>query len=261
MIMIILGPGIMIESPKVLPKVDRLTAFFDAFELEASLEPPPISDGRARLFVVGEPGSPAERIVLHPRGDRAPEPSALITAAVDFEGTHNPLMSALPDRVVVDVNDIPTLRDTTAAFVAEALESRCGRSAALNRLCEVIVLLILRSSIDRGATGPGLLAGLSHPSLHRALVAMHDAPTRAWNSDDLAAAAGMSRSHFMALFRDVVGTTPQAYLTGWRLILARRKLAKGAKVKTVARQVGFGSAAAFSRAFFRKFGDWPSVRS
>ncbi|MEK1902090.1 MAG: helix-turn-helix transcriptional regulator [Rhizobium sp.] len=71
----------------------------------------------------------------------------------------------------------------------------------------------------------------------------------------------MSRSHFMALFRDLAGTTPQAYLTGWRLTLARRKLAKGGKVKSAARQVGFGSAAAFSRAFFRKFGDWPSVRS
>ncbi|WP_064696134.1 AraC family transcriptional regulator [Rhizobium aegyptiacum] len=251
----------MSESPKPLRKVDRLTAFFDAFELEVSLDPTPISDGRARLFVIGEAGGPVEAIVLHPRADRVPEPSALMTAAVDFEGAHNPLMNALPDQLLVGINDIPTLRDIAAAFMAEALESRCGRSAALNRLCEVIVLLILRSAIDRGATGPGLLAGLSHPSLHRALVAMHDAPARAWNSDDLAAAAGMSRSHFMALFRDVVGTTPQAYLTGWRLILARRKLAKGAKVKAVARQVGFGSAAAFSRAFFRKFGDWPSVPS
>ncbi|SCB56991.1 Cupin [Rhizobium aethiopicum] len=251
----------MSESPKPLRKVDRLTAFFDAFELEVSLDPTPISDGRARLFVIGEAGGPVEAIVLHPRADRVPEPSALMTAAVDFEGAHNPLMNALPDQLLVGINDIPTLRDIAAAFMAEALESRCGRSAALNRLCEVIVLLILRSAIDRGATEPGLLAGLSHPSLHRALVAMHDAPARAWNSDDLAAAAGMSRSHFMALFRDVVGTTPQAYLTGWRLILARRKLAKGAKVKAVARQVGFGSAAAFSRAFFRKFGDWPSVPS
>ncbi|WP_436257151.1 helix-turn-helix domain-containing protein [Neorhizobium sp. LjRoot104] len=260
MIVIIIGPEVMIESLKILPKVDRLTAFFDAFELEISLEPPPISDGRARLFVIGKPGGPAEWIVLYPRGDTPPEPSALITAAVNFEGAHNPLMNALPDRVVVDVGDIPTLRATTAAFMAEALESRCGRSAALNRLCEVIVLLILRLAIDRGATGPGLLAGLSHPALHRALVAMHDAPAHAWSGNDLAAVAGMSRSHFMALFRDVVGTTPQAYLTGWRLILARRKLAGGARVKAVARQVGFGSAAAFSRAFFRKFGDWPSVR-
>ncbi|WP_440410198.1 cupin domain-containing protein [Neorhizobium petrolearium] len=159
MIKIITGPNIMIESPNSLPRVDRLTAFFDAFELGASLEPAPISDGRARLFVIGEPGGPAERIVLHTRGDMAPEPSALMTAAVDFEGAHNPLMNALPDQVVVGVNAIPTLRDTTAAFMAEALESRCGRSAALNRLCEVIVLLILRSAIDSGATGPGLLGG------------------------------------------------------------------------------------------------------
>lgn len=200
------------------------------------------------------------RAILHPRGEATSEPSALVTAVVDFEGARNPLMNALPDQVVVEVNDIPTLRDITAAFVTEALESRCGRSAALNRLCEVVVLLILRSTIKRGATGPGLLAGLSHPSLHRALVAMHDAPMQSWSSDDLAAAAAMSRSHFMALFRDVVGTTPRAYLTGWRLTLARRKLAKRAQVKAVARQVGFGSAAAFSRAFFRKFGEWPSVR-
>lgn len=257
--MIIIGPKIMIENPQVLPKVDRLTAFFDAFKLEASLEPSEKDDGRARLHIMGVAGDPAQTIILRPRGDTGCEPPALVTAAVDFEGAQNPLMNALPDQVVVDVNDIPALRDITAAFVTEALESRCGRSAALNRLCEVIVLLILRSTIDRGTTGPGLLAGLSHPSLHRALVAMHDAPTRPWKGADLAAEARMSRSHFMALFREVVGTTPQAYLCVWRLTLARSKLAKGAKVKAVARQVGFGTAAAFSRAYFRKFGDWPSA--
>ncbi|MGM4915192.1 helix-turn-helix domain-containing protein [Rhizobium sp. 768_B6_N1_8] len=58
----------------------------------------------------------------------------------------------------------------------------------------------------------------------------------------------------MALFRDLVGTTPQAYLTGWRLTLARRKLAKGGKVKSAARQVGFGSAAAFSAHSFANSG-------
>lgn len=194
----------MIENPKILPKVDRLSAFFDTFELEASLETTRASDGQARLFVIGGPEGRAERVIFCLRGDPAPEPPVLVTASVDFEGAHNPLMYALPDEVWVEVDDIPSLRDTTAAFVAEALEARCGRGAALNRLCEVMVLLILRSAIDRGAAGPGLLAGLSHPSLHRALVAMHDAPTRAWNIEDLAAVAGMSRSHFMALFRGVL---------------------------------------------------------
>lgn len=250
----------MIENLTFHSNVDRLSAFFDTFKLSASLEPARAGDVQARLFVVGAPEGPAESIILCLRGDATPEPPFLVTATVDFESPQNPLMNALPDQVRVKVNDIPTLRDTTAAFVAEALGSRCGRSAALNRLCEVMVLLILRSAIDRGATQPGLLAGLSHPALHRTLVAMHDAPARAWNSEDLAAVAGMSRSHFMARFRDVVGTTPQAYLTDWRLTIARRKLSKGARVKAVARQVGFASAAAFSRAYFRKFGDWPSFR-
>ncbi|MQX17814.1 helix-turn-helix domain-containing protein [Sinorhizobium terangae] len=250
----------MIENLIFHSKVDRLSAFFDTFELSASLEPARAGDVQARLFVVGTPEGLAESVMLCLRGDAPPEPSVLVTAAVDFESPHNPLMNALPDQMRVEINDIPTLRDTTAAFVAEALGSRCGRSAALNRLCEVMVLLILRSAIDRGTAQPGLLAGLSHPALHRTLVAMHDAPDRVWNSEDLAAVAGMSRSHFMARFRDVVGTTPQAYLTEWRLTIARRKLSKGARVKAVARQVGFASAAAFSRAYFRKFGEWPSLQ-
>lgn len=251
----------MIKNPKTSRKVDRLSAFFDAFELSASLEPALTGDSHAKLLVIGPPGGPAEKIVLCLRGESTPDPSVLVTAAVDFGGVHNPLMNALPDQVSVETNDAPTLRDTTAAFVAEAMESRCGRSTALDRLCEVIVLLVLRSAIDRRAARPGLLAGLSHPALHRVLVAMHDAPARAWNVEDLASVSGMSRSHFMALFRQVVGTTPQAYLTGWRLTIARRRLSKGARVKAVARQVGFGSAAAFSRAYVRQFGEWPSLQT
>jgi AraC-like DNA-binding protein len=250
----------MIENLMAIQKVDRLSAFFGVFELSASLDPALTADSHARLLVIGPLGGPAEKIVLRLRGETHPAPSILVTAAVDFGGVHNPLMNALPDQVSVETNDAPALRDTTAAFVAEALDSRCGRSAALNRLCEVIVLLLLRSAIDRGAARPGLLAGLSHPALHRVLVAMHDAPARAWNAEDLASVAGMSRSHFMALFRKVVGATPQAYLTGWRMTIARRSLSKGARVKAVARQVGFGSAAAFSRAYVRAFGEWPSLK-
>lgn len=53
---------------------------------------------------------------------------------------------------------------------------------------------------------------------------------------------------------------PQAYLTGWRLTIGRRHLSQDARVKAVA-QIGFGSAAAFSRACFRKCGDWPALET
>jgi AraC-like DNA-binding protein len=63
----------------------------------------------------------------------------------------------------------------------------------------------------------------------------------------------------MAQFAAVVGETQGAYLTSWRLSLGRRELRAGRSVKSVALRVGFGSAAAFSRAFSRKYGHPPSI--
>ena len=68
----------------------------------------------------------------------------------------------------------------------------------------------------------------------------------------------MSRTHFMTTFHKVAGTTPMAYLTAWRLTLARRHLQAGDAVKSVSRRVGFGSAAAFSRAFSPAYGQPPA---
>jgi transcriptional regulator GlxA family with amidase domain len=63
----------------------------------------------------------------------------------------------------------------------------------------------------------------------------------------------MKRSTFIATFKHVVGQPPATYLTQWRLSLARAQLRSGRSVKSVAADVGFGSAAAFSRAFSRAY--------
>lgn len=248
----------MIYSPILPGKVDRLSAFFNTFDLEVSLDLTTATGTTAHLSILGDESGMANRIILHTGGSIQSDAAVLVIAAVDFGGRSNPLMTGLSELVTVDLTEAPALRDTAAAFMTEVAESRCGRSAALSRLCEVMLLLVLRSAIDQGDARPGLLAGLAHPLLHRALVAIHDEPARAWNVEDLAREAGMSRSHFMHLFPKVVGMTPAAYLSGWRLTVARRQLAGGIRIKSVARQVGFGSAAAFSRAYFRKFGSWPS---
>ena len=253
----------MIESAGIA-KQDRLSAFFAAFALSARLLPPG-QTGTANLVVTAGPDGTAAQIAFHAQGT-AVRPqmndigsSLLVAAAVEFGGTANPLINAMPDCFAVAVADLPVLQAVTEAFVAEAQGTRCGRHAALNRLCEVIVLLVLRQAIDRGTRGPGLLAGLSHPALHRAIVAIHEAPARSWRSEDLAAVSGMSRSRFMTTFRNTVGITPGAYVTAWRLTVGHRDLARGEQVKTVARRVGFGSAAAFSRAYARRFGRSPQA--
>ncbi len=251
-------PNYMIENP-IRAKYDRLAAFFETFDLTVEVLSPVAPGRRVELVVIGRDGNP-ESVGLRMKGIEAGacEGQVLAAAAVAFEGGANPLVAALPDRLDIALETAPLLEPVVTAFVREARNDRCGRRVALDRLGEVIVLSMLREAIDAGTTVPGLLAGLSHPLLHRAIVAMHDDPARTWRIEDLAEIAGLSRSRFMDLFPKVVGMTPAAYLNGWRLTLARRGLTRGGSVKTVARRVGFGSAAAFSRAFSRAYGRAPA---
>jgi AraC-like DNA-binding protein len=255
------NPKNMIYRPDSSNRVDRLSAFFQVFDLSVSVSTCPTPGADASMFVLGDSGELAQQLILDTGKPKKPSPegAALVGAAISFGGPLNPLIAALPERLVVDLHESPALQAITRVFVEEALHARCGQSAAIGKLCEVILLMVLRQVIDCGTAAPGLLAGLSHPALHRALVAMHDAPERPWRVEDLASVASMSRSQFMASFRLTVGTTPAAYLTAWRLMLGRRALGNGEKIKAVAQRVGFGSASAFSRAYMRTFGHPPIV--
>jgi len=51
-----------------------------------------------------------------------------------------------------------------------------------------------------------------------------------------------------------VGQAPIAYLTQWRMLLARVALRQGQPIATLASEIGFGSAAAFGLAFKRETG-------
>lgn len=241
--------------------MDRLAAFVESFRLSARVltAGEPADPGRPCLYLCGEPDTDAFSIVLRLQADGSEPPGLQVAVAIDFDNASNPLMAAVAGEATVWLRDTPSLRLTAAAFLTEVRGQRCGRMAALNRLAEVMVLMVLRQVIDTGANRAGLYAALAHPSLHRALVSMHDQPQRAWTVEALADRAAMSRTQFMATFRRVVGTTPMAYLGAWRLTVACRHLKAGEPVKSVAHRVGFSSAAAFSRAFSRTYGHAPAA--
>ncbi len=111
------------------------------------------------------------------------------------------------------------------------------------------MIQILRQLMETGEVKGGMLAGLSHPRLRNAIVAMHEAPSKDWTLDELARVAGMSRSVFATHFREALGITPGQYLQGWRVGLAQQALQRGKPLKVVASDVGYGSEAALSRAF------------
>ena len=104
----------------------------------------------------------------------------------------------------------------------------------------------------------GVLAALADPQLSESLACIHDRPGDAWSLETLARSAGMSRSVFADRFREVVGLPPMQYVTHWRMQRARRLLVDGnLALESVAEQVGYESAAAFSRVFKRSVGEAP----
>lgn len=249
----------MIESPISSRKHDRLTAFLRAFGLRATVTHG--ADADANLFVLAEEGAPgASHIVFRVLGGAPGDEafSVIVSARVDFGGTANPLLGALPDELVFRLAEQPQLQALADALVMEVENSRCGGQTVQERLCEILVVLLVRRAIDMGRISAGLLAGLAHPTLHPCLVAIHDKPAIGWRTDMLAQLAGLSRSRFIEQFTSIVGATPVAYVTSWRLALGRAEIVAGHSVKATARRVGFGSAAAFSRAFSRAYGYPPA---
>jgi AraC-like DNA-binding protein len=199
------------------------------------------------------PRGQAHRFISDP--DRGAD---LVCATVNLGGEQgNPIGQGLPGLIVLPLASHPALAPVCDLLVAEAFSEGGGRQAALDRLFDYLLILIVRHVVGSGVVTGGVLAGLADPRLAKALTAVHEAPKKPWSLEDLADVAGMSRTRFAAHFRAVVGKTPIDYLTLWRMTIARQLLAKGKPVKSVANAVGYDSAASFSRMFARLTGHPP----
>lgn len=172
-------------------------------------------------------------------------------------GAENPIVGALPDIICLPLESIDGAGQVLALLFEEAFSSNCGRHALVDRLFEVVLIQVLRHLMESEQIHGGMLAGLSHPKLRRALVAIHEQPAREWSLEALAGISGMSRSVFANTFRSTVGCTPGVYLQGWRVRLAKQALRQGRQLKMIAVETGYGSEAALSRAFKAQCGMSP----
>jgi len=170
------------------------------------------------------------------------------------------IVAHLPDLIVARSRPaVPTFIDgAVALLIAEADGQLMGREVVSDRIAEIIFVIALRSAFATEATG--WLAALDDPGLSRCLAAMHNAPEENWTAARLAKVAGMSRSLIFTRFAERVGETPQQYLRGLRILLARQALRQSeASVAEVGRRYGYASEAAFSRVFKRVVGSSPSA--
>ena len=227
-----------------------------------------LKDGKLTLVQTGQSNLQVDEptLLFFPRGRVHsfvvnPERGAdLVCATVDLGGAEgNPIGQGLPELVVLPLVSHPALAPICDLLLGEAFSERGGRQEALDRLFDYLLILIVRHVVERGRVSTGVLAGLADPRLAKALTAIHEAPKKSWTLDDLAGIAGMSRTRFAEHFRTRIGQTPIDYLTVWRMTVACRLLATGKPVKSVALQVGYQSAAAFSRVYSRVTGQAPRI--
>lgn len=179
-------------------------------------------------------------------------------ASIDYGGSANPVLSALPAETGISLDEYPEILPLAQLIASEINQPRCGGQIALDRLCEFLVVSVLRKQIEAKRSDTGLLAGLADRHICPVLVAMHDDPGKAWKLDDLVSLSGQSRSLFMESFNALLKVSPMAYLRQWRMTLARNALGKGERVKEVARKFGYGSGDAFTRAFTHTYGFAPT---
>lgn len=232
---------------------------------------------KAGALDVIHPGQPALRVsepslLLYPRPfarrfvTDAQHGAELACANLHFEGgAANPVAGALPDVVCLPLKSIDRADQVLALLFEEAFGDNCGRREVVDRLFEIVLIQVLRHLMEAGHIHSGLLAGMSHPKLRKALVAMHEQPAQEWSLEALAQLAGMSRSIFASSFKATVGSTTGIYLQAWRVRLAQKALLQGHQLKMIAGEVGYGSEAALSRAFKAQCGlaprEWKQARN
>lgn len=180
----------------------------------------------------------------------------------DLGGMH-PLVALMPEvmRVGTLLGRQPEILPMLEAMERETRTARAGYAGILARLADVVSASIVRGWVECGCgDATGWVDALRDPRLGRVIAALHREPGRDWTLAALAAEMGSSRSVFAERFLAVTGTTPLRYLTELRMRLAAQWIGRERMpIDTAAERLGYGSQAAFSRAFKRVIGSPPGA--
>ena len=174
-----------------------------------------------------------------------------------------PLFELLPDLLHIPATPgrAPGLEASVHLLALELSEPRLGRSTVLDRLIDIILVQVLRVWLDLHpqTISTSWLRALADPAVAAALAAIHAEPARNWTVASLAESASVSRATLARRFTALVGQPPNRYLASWRMDLAGRELLHSDRtIESIAKEVGYNSEFAFSKAFTRLRGTPPS---
>jgi AraC-like DNA-binding protein len=214
----------------------------EAIPIAQLLPPAPWND--APVLVHGGGGEPATIVCGYFRCD---------------ELLFNAVLRSLPP--VFKVRPSGAAADLLRAAITYAVSERGtdAGSMLMARVPELLLVEALRLHSEENDARTGWLAATGDPVVSRALKLLHDDPRRDWGVEELARSANTSRSVLGERFKSLLGQSPIRYLVEWRMQLAANLLrTTPLKLAAVAEQSGYGSEAAFSRAFHRHLGQSPA---
>lgn len=171
------------------------------------------------------------------------------------------LMNALPPLIHVKgtAEEAKPISWLLQQLVIEMRSHKLGCSTVVSSLAQLLFAQTMRAYLVNASEGDeGWLKGFGDPKLMTVLSCIHRAPSRNWKLEELAREAGMSRTSLAVRFREVMGLPPLAYLTQWRMYLAKRELRFGASISEAAITIGYSSESAFSKTFKRIMSISPS---
>ncbi|MEM7562592.1 MAG: AraC family transcriptional regulator [Pseudomonadota bacterium] len=200
-------------------------------------------------LVYGEPGSHHE--------------TQLICGHFAFdEDASHPLIDALPSHIHIKNYGHSAgswMENTLRVIGSEAGQDLLGSDLIALKMSEIIYAQAIRSFLSESGRDQKGLAGFLDPQIARALRAMHESPENRWTLEGLSRISGMSRTSLANRFSESLSVTPLAYLTQWRMQIARQKLVdSNDSMIDIAESVGYQSEAAFSRVFKKQFGMAPA---
>lgn len=234
----------------------------------------PRGKGKGYLHDGSNPATPTWRLSVPSPGQRVPSPrplrlakdpdrpvSSLVSCLLRMgDAPRGPLLDSLPPLIHIPAgtaSQYTELRQAADVMISEAAAPGPASTRLMSRLAEILLILVLRQQADERSAHPGLRA-LNDPLIAPAIRHMHSDPAYPWTVASLAAACGLSRSAFADHFSEIVGTSPGAYLTEWRMATAAKLLGTTyTTVDRVAAAVGYRSEAAFRRAFTTALGSTP----
>ena len=193
-------------------------------------------------------------------GSGTGDPTTFFCGAYRFEGDLCAgLLGGLPGLTVVRPRAGSSLRATIDVFAGELLQESAGQQALLDSLLDVILVQALREQLAADLdAAPTWFRAMADPGVGAALRAIHADPQREWTVAGLAAEAALSRATFARRFTRLLGLAPLAYVTDWRMALAREQLRAGdAGLAAIARSLGYASEFSFAAAFKRHHGVAP----